>query len=46
MEEVYVVYRGHTFAIEFDGTGPGESLQTSRNYSTYLKMLKSFRVQD
>ena len=45
MEAVYVVYRGHTFAIEFDGVGQGASLETSENYSTYLKMLKSFRVK-
>jgi hypothetical protein len=44
-ESVYVVSPSRTFAIEFGGVEMGRSAETSMNYSTYLEMVKSFRVK-
>jgi hypothetical protein len=49
MEEVYVLSNRKTFKIEFSGDlsnqGTLEPLETLRNYQTYLKMLRTFKVQ-
>jgi hypothetical protein len=44
-ESVYVASPSRTFVIEFDSVEMGRSVETSANYSTYLEMIKSFRVK-
>lgn len=43
-ESVYVVSRRRTFAIEFDPQRGGISLEASRNYVSYLEMVKTFTI--
>jgi hypothetical protein len=45
METVYVVSRGRTFAIAFSTERRGVSLEATENYSTYVQMVKTFKIK-